>query len=278
MIGGVVWQGSHRASTGPASGIVLEGNVAASQLPSDGPAEPATLHVASFNIHGGRGTDGVCDLSRIAGLVRGFDFIGLNEVHGSGTSGPEPQVALLGRDLHQQWLFAPTERRWWHDHFGNGALTNLPVSRWYRIPLPSTQARGFRNLIWFAVLWRGQTINVLVTHLDRQVDRELQLQQVLALFQSLSPPALLLGDLNTTRADPVLAGFLKTSGAIDLVGPPADPGNDDGRIDWILSRGLERVAAGSVVNGASDHPFVWAEVRLPDAIPDSRPEDDENRR
>jgi endonuclease/exonuclease/phosphatase family metal-dependent hydrolase len=178
---------------------------------------------------------------------------------------------VLGRDLHQQWLFAPTERRWWHDHFGNGALTNLPVSGWYRVPLPCTQRRGFRNLVWFVVPWQGQSLNVLVTHVDRQADRELQLRHVLALFHSLSPPALLLGDLNTTRADPVLAGFLKTSGAIDLVGPPANPGNDDGRIDWILSRGLERVAAGSVANEASDHPFVWAEVRVPAGSSDSPP-------
>jgi endonuclease/exonuclease/phosphatase family metal-dependent hydrolase len=234
--------------------------------------------VASFNIHGGRGTDGVRDLSRIAGLVRGFDFIGLNEVHGPGESGPEPQVALLGRDLHQQWLFAPTERRWWHDHFGNGALTNLPVSSWNRIPLPSTQRRGFRNLVWFAVPWQGQSLNVVVTHVDRQADRELQLRHVLAWFHSLSPPALLLGDLNTTRADPVLAAFLKTSGAIDLVGPPADPGNDDGRIDWIFSRGLVRVAAGSVANEASDHPLVWAEVRIPAGSPESPPADGQNRR
>jgi hypothetical protein len=105
--------------------------------------------------------------------------------------------------------------------------------------LPSTQRRGFRNLVWFALPWQGQTINVLVTHVDRQVDRELQLRHVLALFDTLSPPALLLGDLNTTRADPVLAAFLKTSGAIDLVGPPADPGNDD-RLDFFARSGTGR--------------------------------------
>jgi endonuclease/exonuclease/phosphatase family metal-dependent hydrolase len=185
---------------------------------------------------------------------------------------------VLGRDLHQQWLFAPTERRWWHDHFGNGALTSLPVSGWYRIPLPSTQTRGFRNVVWFVVPWQGHSLNVIVTHLDRQVDRVVQLQHALGLFLSLSPPTLLLGDLNTTRTDPLLAGFLKTSGAIDLVGPPADPARDDGRIDWILARGLERVAAGSVANEASDHPLVWAEVRLPAGSAASPPADGQNRR
>ncbi|MBI5758805.1 MAG: endonuclease/exonuclease/phosphatase family protein [Planctomycetales bacterium] len=225
-----------------------------------------TLRVATFNIHGGRGADGVRDLRRIADLLKGFDLVGLNEVHGARIGSDDNQSARLGKNLDQLWLFAPTERRWWRDDFGNAVLTKLTVNHWYRFPLPTTQGSGFRNVVWLTIPWRGRTVTVLVTHLDRTRDRETQLRTVLNLFQSLAPPAILLGDFNTTPTDPMLRRFLTESDAIDAVGSPNIGSGTNDRIDWILARGLSRVDSDCVPTTASDHPLVWTELRLDDEL------------
>ena len=220
--------------------------------------------MATFNIHGGRGTDGVRELNRIADLVKDFDLVGLNEVHGARIGSGGNQAARLGKDLDQPWLFAPTERRWWRDDFGNAVLTKLTVDHWYRLPLPATQGAGFRNVVWLTIPWRGRTVTVLVTHLDRTRDRESQLRTVLNLFQSLAKPAILLGDFNTTATDPMLNRFLAESDAMDAVCSPDIGSETSDRIDWILARGLTRIDSGCVPTTASDHPLMWAELRLDD--------------
>jgi endonuclease/exonuclease/phosphatase family metal-dependent hydrolase len=263
----VVWHGSNRVPTGAASGYSLESPVGhALRMAQGGPPAAAfsrdTLRVATFNIHGGRGADRVRDLDRIADLLRDFDVVGLNEVHGARLPSSDNQAASLGKTLNQPWLFAPTERRWWRDDFGNGVISSLPVCQWYRLPLPATQGAGFRNVVWLTIPWRSHTVNVLVTHLDRQRDREMQLRTIFALFQSLAQPAILVGDFNTPATDPALNDFLARSDATDVVGAAECHVAANNRIDWILARGLTRINSGCVPTEASDHPLVWTELRL----------------
>jgi endonuclease/exonuclease/phosphatase family metal-dependent hydrolase len=267
----VAWQGSDRVPTGAASGTQFDPPAGHALRFSQGvpPDSRDTIRVATFNIHGGRGTDGVQDLSRIADLLKGFDLVGLNEVHAARIGSGDNQASGLGKTLDQPWLFAPTERRWWRDDFGNAVLTKLAVDHWYRLPLPATQGAGFRNVVWLTIPWRDRTVTVLVTHLDRTLDRETQLRTALNVFQSLATPAILMGDFNTTAIDPMLYRFLAESDAIDALGSP-DIGNEtSNRIDWILARGLSRVDSGCVPTTASDHPLMWAELRLDDELSDS---------
>ena len=267
----VVWRGSDRVPTGAAAGTQFESPAGHALRFAQGAPHVSrdTLRVATFNIHGGRGTDGMRDLSRIADLLNGFDIVGLNEVHGARIGSGNNQAARLGKDLDQPWLFAPTERRWWRDDFGNAVLLKLTVNHWYRLPLPATQGSGFRNVVWLTIPWGDRTVSVLVTHLDRTRDRETQLQTVLKMFQSLATPVILMGDFNTTATDRMLSRFLADSDAIDAIGSP-DLGNEtSNRIDWILARGLTRVDSASVPTTASDHPLMWAELRLDDEASDS---------
>lgn len=211
------------------------------------------------------------DLGRIADLVKNFDIVGLNEVHGARLASADNQAASLGKTLDQPWLFAPTERCWWRDDFGNGVISSLPVNHWYRLPLPATQGAGFRNVVWLTIPWRDHNVNLLVTHLDRQHDREIQLRTVFAMFQSLAKPAILLGDFNTPATDPVLSEFLARSDVIDAVGSLECSVAGRGRIDWILARGLKRIDSGCVPTESSDHPLVWTELCLDiDAVRDKK--------
>jgi endonuclease/exonuclease/phosphatase family metal-dependent hydrolase len=162
------------------------------------------------------------------------------------------------------WLFAPAEHRWGHDHFGNAVLCSLPVQAWERIPLPRHYGHSCRNVVLLSAAYRGRTLRLVVTHLDRgdDRDRDRQLQTVAALFLGQQEPAILLGDLNTTGDEPLLAQLLSTPGVHDPVAEILGP-KTPRRIDWMLTRGLETVDAGVIENDASDHPCVWAELKLP---------------
>ena len=94
-----------------------------------GPARrQTTFRAAIFNIHSGVGNDNVRDLSRTADALRDIDFCALNEVRGHMFGQPSDQAHELGLRTGRAWLFMPTEHRFWHDHFGNGILSRLPVT------------------------------------------------------------------------------------------------------------------------------------------------------
>ncbi|HEY2838423.1 MAG TPA: endonuclease/exonuclease/phosphatase family protein, partial [Pirellulales bacterium] len=109
----------------------------------------------------------------------------------------------------------------------------------------------------------GARVNVLLTHLDsRDLDRrQKQLRAAGELFLSLAEPAILLGDLNSMADDEQLRRLLDSPGVTDAVTAGGAKSNTD-RIDWIITRGLRTLDSGVIDNGASDHPFVWAELEV----------------
>jgi endonuclease/exonuclease/phosphatase family metal-dependent hydrolase len=265
----ILWSGSRRTPSGPAEGTALS-------MPTlDETTTPATPHavvsetsglvVTSYNIHGGRGTDRVRDLERIADNVRGAQLIGLNELHRMNPFSSSNQAEQLGAELGMPWLFAPTERKWWYHDFGNGLLTSLRVSHWQRIPLSRNYGKSFRNVVLVAVEYRGRTIQVLVTHLDRSDDRErsAQVRAVGDLFSSLAEPAILMGDLNSDATDPQIQRLLAMPG-VDSPLYQARGSEAPRTIDWIFTRGLLTLDAGLEASVASDHPRVWARLELPE--------------
>jgi len=261
-VGGLFWFASLRVSCGPAEGTALNG-AASALIPGAETAEPKTFRVATFNIHGGRGTDGIRDLTRTAACVADCDLIALNEAHGHYFWQAEDQAATLGAALSMPWLFAPAERRWWHFDFGSALVTRLPVTHWQRIPLERTGGKTYRNLLLAAANFNGQQVNIVITHLDSRDPqrRQAQMRAVGDLFLSLSTPALLLGDLNASVDDPQIQRVLSMPGVVDALAiAPGDAPNE--RIDWIIARGLRSREAGIRADGASDHPCFWAELEL----------------
>ena len=254
------WAGYRRTPCGSDAGTSFSRDGATQDLAAD----KATFRVATFNIHGGEGRDGRLDLQRTADSLRGADLVALNEVYGSGYWEVAGQAEILGRELQLAWLFAPSERRWGHEHFGNAALTSLAVESWQKIPLPRNSGHSCRNLLLAAFTFRGRTIRAAITHLDRgdPLDRQRQLQMAADLFLGLEEPAILLGDMNTTADEPAIERLLSAPGVNDPLAQIMGE-NTPRRIDWILTRGLETADAGLVESDASDHPCVWAELRLP---------------
>lgn len=250
----VAW-GSDRRPTAGLSGRGLVG-------PRPVRPTPRTLRLGTYNIHGGRDAAGGDNLSRVAETLAGLDLVGLNEVRGPLPGRGPDQAEALGRQLGLRWLHAPSERRWWRDHWGNGLLSSWPVSEWQRVPLVGTRGKAFRNYLHATVDLGTTRLAVIVTHLDTADDRRAQLETVTRAFLALPPPAVLVGDLNTRRDDPLLAPLLSSSGVLDCLARSLGPA-DPPRIDWIISRGLTLREAGLRDYGASDHPALWAEFELP---------------
>jgi len=170
-------------------------------------------------------------------------------------------VEQLGRTLKIGWLFAPNQYRWHTYHFGNGLLSRLEVGRWTSEPLVYDRAttNSPRNRLLAEIRATAQPITVIVTHIDRGRIRPRQLWRVLSEFAT-HTPAVLVGDLNTTAADPVLVAFFADSNNVDAVGQVLGTSDDKSRIDWIITRGLKVRSGGMEPAGVSDHPCYWVDV------------------
>lgn len=246
-LGVVVIAGGQRSPTDPADGKMIQGKSAAVA------SERSTLRVGTFNIHGGIGKDGRASLDRTAAELGGFDIIGLNEVGGADLFNWRDQAERLGQKSGMNWLFAPSERRWWRDDWGNALLTNLSVDQWQRAPLPGSRPKGLRNYVVVLLKHRAVSWAVLITHLDPSPDREAQMREVCDRFLALPEPAILMGDLNARIDHPRIRQLLASNGVVDALGT-----SSLSHIDWILVRGCRVVDAGLRPTVASDHSLCWA--------------------
>jgi endonuclease/exonuclease/phosphatase family metal-dependent hydrolase len=260
LLGRTVLDGLERQATGVAAGI-------GPQVAAGAAAEPGDrLVVAQFNIRRGLGPDleGRGALGPMAECLAGIDVAGLNEVDGGWPFGlAANQAAGLGRRLGLGAVFAPTERRLWHPHFGNALLSAWPVHGWVRLPLPFEAGPARRNLLYARIGAAEDPIRVVVTHIDRKGDHDRQLAAALAFFRGLEPPVVLLGDLNATLDHPRIAGIVAEPGVVASNGwhPPQAAA---GVVDWILARGFRAVRAERCRSAASDHARIALELeRMP---------------
>ncbi len=232
-------------------------------------SEGSVLRVGTFNIHSGKGRDRKTDLARTASVLKvPLDVVGLNEVRGTWSQSLGlNQAEQLSQLWGMQSAFIPTERRWWHDHFGNALLTRLPIRQIQRLPLPGRRGKAFRCAALSQVEFQKQAVQLLTVHVDSQSDREPQLQAVVSMFLALQPPAILMGDLNSTSEDLQMAELLARPDVVDAQQDMPLDARGRKRIDWILARGL-RCRTGQVVeNEASDHPALVAEFEIETPTP-----------
>jgi endonuclease/exonuclease/phosphatase family metal-dependent hydrolase len=222
----------------------------------------STFRVAIFNMHSGVGADDVFNLGRTAEAVRDTDFCALNEVRGrlfgSGADQAHDLAAATGRAC----VFLPTERRFWHDEFGNALLTRMPVEHWSRLPLPSDGgAGGYRNFTLLRIDVGGRNVNAVISHINPLAIQPAQIQTISSVFRSLAEPALLLADLNADFKQPDVMALIESPGVHDCIAETV--GRKSGRVDWIFSRGLKTLDGQKVENGASDHALFWVDLELP---------------
>jgi endonuclease/exonuclease/phosphatase family metal-dependent hydrolase len=234
-------------------------------VPPAGTVQPFaghTLRVATYNIHSGVGEDDRFDLARTAADLKGFDLVGLNEIRGAFSAGGD-QASQLGAILGEHAIFAPTENRWFHGHFGNGLLHRPDLDGYQRIPMAGSLGRGKRNVIQTRILTPGKPIGVLLTHIDRGADRAGQLQTVRQMFLSLPEPAILMGDMNSEKSDPLIAPLRTSPGVTDGIARILGDKDPSDRIDYIFTRGLKWRDGGLRDSKASDHPMIWGEMEVP---------------
>ena len=249
----ILYAGQRKRPTNAAEGSTLRGAGA-------GPEPRTRLRVGTYNVHGGVGQDGIKDIRRAAEHLHGCDVIGLNEVCGASPFNSRGQTETIAANIGLPFLFAPTERRWWRDAFGNAVLTSLPVTHWQRVPISGPAAHSNRNMVILRTTWQQSTLSVLVTHLERE-DRASQLRTVIRKFLSLPEPCILMGDLNSPGDDPQIRELRSIPSVVDAIHSAL--GKDDPeRIDWIFARGMKAITGGMHPKGVSDHPFFWVDLEL----------------
>lgn len=259
LVGLVVWDGADRRAVDATQPL------AQSPPPVVRQPAPQTLKIGSFNIHSGKGSDGVRNLARTADLLANTDFAGLYEVRATSEAGQPNQAAAVAQRNDAAWLFAPSERQWWSDHFGNGLMNRIPVRSVIRLPLVNTRGKAFRNALLSTIELQGTDVRILSVHIDREADRQRQLRTMIELFLDLKEPCALMGDLNTPETDPLLIELLEHRGVKSPLHESLPDGPPRGTIDWIFTRGLKTISAKLVENQASDHPFLEAELAPLDA-------------
>ena len=248
-----IW-GFQRWSTGSANG---EGQSGLLPAPD---SSKSIFRIGTFNMHSGVGEDDVFNLSRTIDSVRDTDVCGLNEVRGRFSGQPQNQAQELAEATNHAWIYLPTERRFWHDDFGNGVITRLPVIDWCRFPLPIEPSHGgLRNATLLHVRFGATIASLVVTHIDRSRDQTNQLKMIRQFYDSLKSPSLLLGDLNADSSNPQVKSILALPDIHDCI--TEGGGQPDNRIDWILSRGFKSIHGGEIKNGASDHPMYWVDLQ-----------------
>ena len=269
-----------------------EKNSKAAALPAaaeklSGPCDPnalESLHVASYNIRAGKGTDGIRDLSRTAKLLRGTDFVGMQEVDsGRLRSGFENQAEVIASYLdHDYAEHFPAETYsllQGGGSYGNAVTSSLRVLESDMFDLPRILNKPLRRLAWVKVEVNCEPVHTFVIHVTNAPGTSgtvqwTQIEAALAIIDEKigdpPEPHIFMGDFNAAPDGYIVKQLRKRFTDSVLTRAPetyAEP-----RGDYIFVAGdLEVLDAGHVLNGSSDHPAVFTTLRPPvHALPPQR--------
>jgi endonuclease/exonuclease/phosphatase family metal-dependent hydrolase len=228
------------------------------------------LRVATYNVHGCRGIDGVLAPERVARVVTELDAdaIGLQEVFSGGHLGSaSDQLALLAEATGLTAVAAPVTRPT-STGYGNALLTRWTVCEVAHCDL-SIERREPRAAVEAVLHWNGTPLAVVVTHLGLgRRERVWQIRRLLGwLTNRPALPRVVAGDLNEwnrwSTAWQLLARAFQGTPPLQtfparrpvfpldrvLVGPPAS----------LESTALHRTP---ISRGASDHLPLVATIRV----------------
>ena len=235
-----------------------------------GAAAESTLRILSYNIHHGRGTDGVVDLERIAGVIRGCaaDVVMLQEVDDrTDRTGRIDQTAELAR---LTGLYAEFGRQidYQGGRYGQAILCRTPLEEPRVHVLPGDPDRETRIAFAARTAVAGRPLVIVGTHLHHR-DPAARLEQARAVetLDLGAGPAILGGDLNAVPGSEPLAALLASWRSTTAEPQPTFPaGSPTRQIDFILYRAAEVLKPGEVrvldEPVASDHRPILAEFTL----------------
>lgn len=224
--------------------------------------------VLTYNIHGGRGTDGRRSVGRIADVIRssGADIACLQEVEQRlGWRGSRDQPNRLARLLGMQAEYHRTLSLKVYD-FGDLILSRCPIASSTRHALTSTGEQ--RGLLEVEVDTEQGPLSVFCTHWGlNSEERLVQAHETAAIVNASAFPRIICGDLNDTPDSPAVQFLVSQAGLCDLaaVAGSADPtfpsDNPSARIDYILASPEIAVQRAFVIESlASDHRAAGVEV------------------
>lgn len=231
-------------------------------------AAPDTVRVLTWNIHAGRGTDGLLDVERIAAVIQAADpdLVALQEVdRGTERAGRRDLAAEIGRLTGLEPVFGPNLEFQGGD-FGNVILSRLPLRDVANHRMPVFDNGEPRGALVATVAAPGGAFLFIATHLDHRpadVERLASLARIDSIARGST--AVLAGDLNDVPGSATLRlvqARWTVTGTGRATFPAAAP---DRRIDYIAYRpaGAWRVESERVLEEAvaSDHRPVLAVLR-----------------
>lgn len=233
------------------------------------------LRVLSYNIHHGRGMDGVFDYDRLAKIINDLkpDLVALQEVdHGVARSGRVDQAAILAKLTGMHYAFG---NALYHQggEYGEAVLSRYPIKRFRAHHLPFHPGLEPRTALAVQVD-PGPGLPELIfvgTHLCHQRDetRAEQTTRLHTLFSSGETPVIMAGDFNARPgSDPM--NVLLEDGWVDAIAP-------ESRIDYVLHRKQDSwfVAEVKILDEpvASDHDPVLAVLEWRGPVPTRADED-----
>lgn len=257
--------------------------------PRDGAPGELRVRVLTYNVLGGRNTDGARDLGRLAAVIEALDpdVVALQEVdRGTGRLNGVDLPAELERLTGLRHAFG---RAMEYDggEYGEAILSRFPILDITNHALPYREGSEPRTALAATIQIPGtdQTFVFIGTHLDHQRDPADRLAQARALNDLLDQyagrPLLLAGDLNAVpESEPmqILRAEWTDAWPEDAEGRSFPADAPDRRIDYVLYRPAERwrventyrgldvnradTAWRALLNLASDHLPVVAEVTL----------------
>lgn len=165
-------------------------------------AEDPQFRIATYNVHGCRGMDGVVNTARIAEVIRRFDadVVALQELDvGRKRSNGVDQAAEIARHLSMHVHFNPAHHVE-EEKYGDAILSRLPCRLVRSGGLPSIGEP--RGALWVEIEVGGSQVQVINTHLGlRRRERMMQVEALLGPLWAGAPemrgrPCILTGDFN----------------------------------------------------------------------------------
>ncbi len=235
------------------------------------------IRVLSYNIHHGRGMDGIVDLARVASVIRatGADLVALQEVDERvRRSGQVSQTDTLATMVGMEGVFFK-QIEYDGGLYGQAILSRHRVAEQQTVWLPGNPERERRILGLVTIDMAKTTIGFATTHWHH-ADPRTRLAQSVATHNAISAlayPVILAGDFNAEPSSAPLEElrreWLISERRISLATYPADQPTK--QIDYVClwPRAAGRLLSVHVIDEptASDHRPILAEFEIHPTVP-----------
>jgi endonuclease/exonuclease/phosphatase family metal-dependent hydrolase len=251
----------------PVLTVVYTGDTPPPPAPPPAPPPSATLRVLQYNTHhGGWGTDGVYDPTRIVAWIAktNADIVSLNEieVNTSWSKGADQTT------LYQTLLQNATGRTWYKVFMSRDGSANtngnLILSKYPFVATATNRMPTARSAVDATISVNGRTINFTSTHLDNvsATNRLAEIADLLPWHTTFEEQRLILGDYNalpeTTEIANMKASYTDAWQTAKALGTAVGNGvtHNSQRIDYIFhskAATLLRLVSVQTFNTADAH-------------------------